>query len=276
MYKILIITNTHYDESIEDKLLKKRFESDGHLVDLKWINYDSKLDEFYDIIIRRNSWIEEETDINKYKKYNTKLINRLKNKEKAINIVGLDGIGKSYLKDFYYKGLDVIPTTDILSDALKWNCDEFVLKLRDSYGSGIGQLFVNKKELEQKYNSEYLIQPKLNFKSEIQAYFINDELMYTYEYSPSKWPNYPTPKLINLSSNEKRKAEGFADLSSVKIGMKRIDFLRLFDDSLILLEIEDNSPYMNIDMLPKELQHKVLDYYVNGIYQHIERALLKK
>lgn len=48
--------------------------------------------------------------------------------------------------------------------------------------------------------------------------------------------------------------------------MKRIDFLRLEDDSLILMEIEDNSPHMSIEKLNEKLKSKVLDYYVNGIY----------
>ncbi len=93
--------------------------------------------------------------------------------------------------------------------------------------------------------------------------------MYAYEYTPSKYPNYPTPRLIKLTQEERKIAEKFSDISDIKIGMKRVDFLRLEDNSLLLLEIEDNSPHMNIEMLDEKTRTEVLDYYVKGIYQYI-------
>ncbi len=118
-YKILILSNLSLDEHLEDIYLKKRFEKDGNIVEFKWLDYDSNLDDYYDLIIRRDTWIEETEDMEYYKQLNQKLINRLKNDQKVINLIGLDGNGKSYLKDLYYKNMNVIPTTDILQDALK-------------------------------------------------------------------------------------------------------------------------------------------------------------
>lgn len=269
-YKILILSNNKNEEHIEDIYLKNRFEEDGNLVDFKWIDYDSNLDNEYDIIIRRNTWIEESQDMEYYKKLNKALINRLRDNQKVINLIGLDGTGKSYLKDLYYKGLNVIPTTDILKDAFKWDCDSYVLKLKDSFGSGLGQILVDKEKLLSIYSNNYLIQPKLKFISEVQTYFINNKLMYAYEYTPSKYPNYPKPKLIKLTQEEIKFAEMFSNISDIKIGMKRIDFLRLEDNSLILLEIEDNSPHMNIEILDEKNRNKILNYYVNGIYNYIK------
>lgn len=270
-YKILILSNNKNEEHIEDVYLKNRFEKDGNFVDFKWIDYNSNLDNKYDVIIRRNTWIEKSQDMEYYKKMNKALINRLRNNQNVINLIGLDGTGKSYLKDLYYKGLTVIPTTDILEDAFKWDCDRYVLKLKDSFGSGLGQILVNKEKLLNIYNSNYLIQPKLKFISEVQAYFINNKLMYAYEYIPSKYPNYPKPKLIKLTQKEIKIAEMFSNISDIKIGMKRIDFLRLEDNSLILLEIEDNSPHMNIEILDEKNRSKILNYYVKGIYNYIKK-----
>ena len=269
-YKILILSNSENEEMIEDLLLKKRFEQDGNNVDIMWIDYNNKLDSNYDLIIRRNTWVEKGKDTQYYKKKNTELINRLKNNKKTINLIGLDGLGKNYLKELYYKNMNVIPTTDILEDALKWNCDNYVLKLKDSFGSGIGQVFVGKEQIKEKFNDNFLIQPRLEFKSEVQTYFINNKLMYVFEYTPSKYPNYPKPKLINLTNEEKELADEISKISDIKIGMKRIDFLRLKDNSLILLEIEDNSPHMNIEILDKDMQENVLDFYVKGIYDYIQ------
>lgn len=268
-YKILILSNLNIDEHLEDIYLKKRFEKDGNIVDFRWIDYDSNLDDYYDLIIRRDTWIEETKDMEYYKQLNQKLINRLKNNKRVINLIGLDGNGKNYLKDLYYKNMKVIPTTDILQDALKWDTDNYVLKLKDSFGSGLGKLFVKREELVSRFNDKFLVQPKLKFKSEVQVYFINNKLMYAYEYTPSKYPNYPTPRLIKLTQEEEKLAEEFSNVSDIKIGMKRVDFLRLEDNSLLLLEIEDNSPHMNIEELDEKTRIEVLDYYVNGIYQYI-------
>lgn len=269
-YKILILSNSENEEMIEDLLLKKRFEQDGNNVDIMWIDYNNKLDSNYDLIIRRNTWVEKGKDTQYYKKKNTELINRLKNNKKTINLIGLDGLGKNYLKELYYKNMNVIPTTDILEDALKWNCDNYVLKLKDSFGSGIGQVFVGKEQIKEKFNDNFLIQPRLEFKSEVQTYFINNKLMYVFEYTPSKYPNYPEPKLIDLTNKEKELANEISNISDIKVGMKRVDFLRLKDNSLVLLEVEDNSPHMNIEILDKDMQDNVLDFYVKGIYDYIQ------
>ena len=274
-YNILILSNLNNIESKEDILLKDRFEKDSNKVDIMWIDYDEKLDSNYDLIIRRDTWIENENDTIYYKQKNSELIKRLVTSLKTINLIGLDGRGKEYLKDLYYKNMTVIPTTDILEDALKWNSSDYVLKVKDSFGSGICQKFVSKEELPKNFNDKFLIQPKLKFKSEVQVYFINNRLMYAYEYTPSKYPDYPEPKLINLTEEEILLAKEFADISDIKFGMKRIDFLRLLDDSLILLEIEDNSPHMNIDILDEELRNEVLDFYVNGIYEYLQNIKMK-
>lgn len=94
--------------------------------------------------------------------------------------------------------------------------------------------------------------------------------MYAYEYTPSKYPNYPKPKLIKLMPEEIKIAEMFSNISNIRIGMKRVDFLRLEDNSLLLLEIEDNSPHMNIEILDESIRNKVLNYYVKGVYSYIK------
>ncbi len=146
-----------------------------------------------------------------------------------------------------------------------------MLKDIDSFGSGIGQKFVKKEDLEKEFKKGYLLQPKLKFKSEIQCYFIGNKLMYVYEYTPSKYPNYPKPKLITLNEKDKKLAEQFADISNLKVGFQRIDFLKLENDELILLEIEDNSPHMNLEKLDIALRKNVLNEYKRNIYQFLNK-----
>lgn len=90
--------------------------------------------------------------------------------------------------------------------------------------------------------------------------------MYVYEYTPSKYPNYPEPKLITLNEQDKKLAEQFANISNLKVGFQKIDFLKLENDELILLEIEDNSPHMNLEKLNRIFRKDILNEYKKNIY----------
>lgn len=271
-YKILILSNPNNYEYIEDKYIANAFREEGHLVDLLWVDYDEKLDTQYDVIIRRNTWVEDEKDTYNYKIKNEILKERLiKKKIKTVNLEGLDGKGKQYLCELFNNGKKVIPIIDNLKDIDKLPySEEYVLKDNDSFGSGLGQRIVKKDEIKTEFKVGDLIQPKLEFKSEVQCYFIGDKLMYVYEYTPSKYPNYPTPKLIVLNQKEKELACEFARISNLKVGFQRIDFLRLKNDDLILLEIEDNSPHMNLEILTDSFRKDVLKEYKKNIYKYIK------
>ena len=168
-------------------------------------------------------------------------------------------------------GHKVIPTVDSLEKVKELpKVEEYVLKDNDSFGSGIGQKIVKSNELRKEYKQGQVIQPKLTFKAEVQCYFIGDRLMYVYEYIPSKYPNYPIPNLITLNENERKLANDFATLTNLSVGFQRIDFLRLEDDSLILLEIEDNSPHMNLEELSENYRDIVLEEYKKNLYKYLE------
>lgn len=271
--KILILSNPSNEEFAEDVYLATSFREDGHLVTMLWVDYDENLDDQFDIIIRRNTWVEDEKETNYYRLKNNKMKKRLKEKNiKTVNLEGLDGQGKSYLCKLFKEGRKVVPTIDRIEDITKINeTEEYVLKDNNSFGSGIGQKFVKKEDLKKEFKEGYLIQPKLNFKSEIQCYFVANKLMYVYEYTPSKYPNYPEPKLITLNEQDKKLAEQFADISNLKVGFQRIDFLKLENNDLVLLEIEDNSPHMNLEKLDKTLRKNVLNEYKKNIYDFLKK-----
>ena len=271
-YQILVLSNPDNEEYIEDLYVADSFREDGHLVDVLWINYDEKLDSKYDVIIRRNTWVEDEKDTYNYKIKDKILKERLIKKNiKTVNLEGLDDKGKGYLCELFKKGKKVIPTIDNLDelDKLPYS-KEYVLKDSNSFGSGLGQRVVRAEDLQRKFKKGDLIQPKLNFISEVEFYFVGDQLMYIYEFIPSKYPDYPTPKLIDVTEEEKELAYEFAKISNLKIGFQRIDFLRLENDELILLEIEDNSPHMNLEELTSTFRKNVLDEYKENVYQYIK------
>ena len=240
-YKILILSNAENEEHIEDKYLAESLKKDGNIVDISWIDYDEKLDEKYDVIIRRNTWVDK--------------------LEKTMK----------YLIDFIKKGYPVIPTFYNVDDALtKTDCDEYILKMEDSYGSGLGQMVVEREKIKEIFKHGYLIQPKLKFKSEIQNYFVGNKLMYVFEYIPSKYPNYPDPISIKLNNKQKDIVCSIAKETGLKVGFQRIDFLKLENDDLLLLEIEDNSPHMSLEELNENYRNIVLEEYKNNLYKYLE------
>ena len=271
-YNILILSNKDNEEFTEDTYIAEAFRKDGHYVELLWVDYDESLDSKFDIIIRRNTWVEDDKQIDNYNINNNLLEERLIKKNiKTVNLVGLDGEGKEYLCKLYKQGKKVIPSADNIKDAKEFNnYSEYVLKQINSFGSGIGQKIIKKENLDKEFKQGYLIQPKIKFKSEVQCYFVADKLMYVYEYTPSKYPNYPEPHLITLSKEQEKLAYEFSKESNLKVGFQRIDFLRLENDEFLLLEIEDNSPHMNLEKLDKEFRNKVLDEYKKNIYEYLD------
>ncbi len=109
----------------------------------------------------------------------------------------------------------------------------------------------------------------MNFKAEVQCYYVGQKLMYSFEYTPSKFPHYPEPQLIELTSDEKLLADKYAQYSNLIHGFQRIDFLRLEDDTLMLMEIEDHAAFMNLHRLPPALLQDVLQEYKQNIYEYL-------
>ena len=272
-YNILILSNPDDIYAKEDEMLAESFEKDGQNVLMQWVDYNEELDEEFDIVLRRDTWVQEESQVPKYEKYTNILKQRIKDKKiKKVNFYEVDSEGKRYLINYYKKGLPVIPSTDNLEEAQNFKeCNEFVLKPINSFGSAIGQKIIKNEELQNQFTEGTLIQPKMKFKSEVQCYFVEDELMYTFEFVPSKYPDYPDPLVIELKDKELDVVNKFVKETNVKVGFQRIDFLRLENDDLVLLEIEATAPFMDLVMLEEDLRTKVIDRYKKSIYDYLER-----
>ena len=271
-YNILILSNLDSVYAKEDELIAESFKKDGHTVLIKWIDYNEELDDKFDIVLMRDIWVENEQDIPKYQKYNNLLKMRLKTKPiKKVNFYEVDSEGKMYLIDYYKKGLPVIPSTDNLKEFEKINnCDTFIIKPIKSCNSAFGQKIINKFDLEKEFKNGLLIQPKIKFKSEVQCYFVANELIYTLEFIPSKYPDYPPPLVTQLTENEKELVYKFIAETNVTVGFQRLDFLRLENNDLMLLEIEATTPFMALMMIEENLRNKVIDKYKQNIYKYIK------
>lgn len=267
--KILIVTDIDNSGLKEDCFIAKSFIYDGHHVTITRQDYDEKLDELYDIILIRNIWHFDSYNYGKYKNNMIKLRERLKEKNvPTINLFGkFDDSGKLYLKELYDRGYPVIPTSTSISTFEEYNdADEFLLKPLNGY-EGYGIIETKKKDIKETYN--YIIQPKIQFEKEVEFYFLNKHFQFVLEFVPSKKPIYPIPNLYNYTEEELKIAQDFANLCDDNfVGVQRIDFLKTIEGKLLLLEIGDSSPYLNLNSLDEETRDKFLKNYKEMTYNY--------
>lgn len=266
--KILVITNTSNEEIEEDIWIADTFAKDSNKVAIVNMDYPEELDNIYNVFIRRNTWYSDESKVSSYYKQSKELAKRLKNKNLClINFNGqFDGKGKKYLCDLYDKNYPVVPTVDSISKVNKLTqSNYYILKPINSY-DGVGQIKLEKEKIEQRFNEDYVIQPFLDFVSEVQFYFIGTKFEYALEFKPSKVPIYPDAEIYSYTQEELEIAKSFAELNKNLCGIQRIDFMKLADGTLLLLEIEDTAPYLDLDRVSKEQRDKFLKDYKNMVY----------
>ena len=171
-----------------------------------------------------------------------------------------------YLK----KGYQVIPSINRIEDiGLLNNLDKYILKLEKSY-DGIGQIVVDKKDLKQKFSDSYIIQPFMKFNSEVQFYYIKDKFEYALEFTPSKIPIYPKATEYVYTDKELEIANMFAKLNENYYGIQRIDFIKLENGTLLLTEIEDIAPYLDLDCVSDKIKNKFIKDYKDMVYEYIQ------
>ncbi len=274
--KILMISNIDSDDKLEDLWLARAFQKEGHKVAIVDKNYDENLEALFDIFLLRNTWDTDATEeiIKKRSDFRKRVINK---NLPRINFDGkYDGTDKEYLVKLYKSGYPVIPTINKLKDLeLFKEYNKFMLKLKNSY-DGIGQIIVDRQELEKKFNDSYIIQPYMKFQSEVQFYYIKDKFEYALEFSPSKVPIYPEAKQYLPNKIELELSNKFSSLNGDYYGIQRIDFIKLFDGTLLLTEIEDIAPYLDLDCVDQVLKDKFINDYKNMVYEYMEKFMKGK
>lgn len=239
------------------------------------IDFDEKLDDIYDVFIRRSTWVEDELGYKENDIKIQKVIDRLKTKKKLIYNFGgvFDSKGKEYLYDLYKQGYLVIPTAKFYKEITDWNCTKMRVKPLYSY-DGFGQIIVDRNQIKKYFNKNYLIQPNMKFDSEIQFYFVDKKFQYALEFIPSKVPVYPIPKLYSVKDDEIEMAKNFIKMNTLKYGVERIDFIKTSDNKLLLLEIEDCNPYLDLEDLmdiDKNLVDSFLETYKKSVYDFYKK-----
>ncbi len=273
--RIGILTNFKECCTEEDYIIAKSFAEDGHKVDLLDFPVEFEFENIYDLFILKNAWDLNENTYKNYFDELDKFTNKLK-KTRCKIVSSLDGLlnfdkyGKKYLVDLFKQGYNVVPTINNIKDIDKLPVvEEYINKPYVAY-DGFDMKIIKKNELKNlKLNNEVL-QPKLDFISEVQLYFINDKFQYALEYTPSKWPNYPTPHEFIPSKKYVDEAIKVIRLNNASCSLNRVDFLRLNQDQMIILEFADSNPNMSLPLLSKKTLSEFLKNFKQAVYKYMD------
>lgn len=278
--KILIMTN-FCDDYPEDILLAQEFMKDGHEVALTGIDFSEKLDDIYDLFLKKCTWTETASNAKKYMTDSLRTRERLTKKGLLLHnpLDGkFDSKGKIYLYDLYKLGFPVIPTAKFLQEVEKMTCAKFRIKALSGY-SGFGQKIVNKLEAIEAIKNGCLVQENIDFVSEVQFYYIDNVLQYVLEFTPSKIPIYPIPALYKATKSEIKTSDSFIKENTLSCGLQRVDFIKTKSGQLLLLEVEDSNPFcdlcdvMNID---PNLGKSFLQNYKKSVYDFYHKNTKNK
>ena len=65
-------------------------------------------------------------------------------------------------------------------------------------------------------------------------------------------------------------ANQFAKLNGDYYGIQRIDFIKQSDGNLLLTEIEDIAPYLDLDCVDEKTKNQFILDYKNMVYDYME------
>ena len=178
-----------------------------------------------------------------------------------------DMAGKQYLLDLTSAGYPVIPTVERIEHLDRLPAAEsYAVKPGDGADS-IGLEFLARHQLSEATTGNRLIQPRIDFEYEVSFYFVDHEFQYAL-YAPDpqrRWDLEPYAQ----TRADLEFARRFVEWNTLEHGIQRIDACRTRDGDLLLVELEDLNPYLSLDRLSQDKQHRGL----NAISASLRRVL---
>ncbi|NCN86491.1 hypothetical protein GW932_01550 [archaeon] len=269
MKNILILTN-FTNEQKEDEFLADYLKNyfDVRLVDFSSIE---KYENDSDLIIIRNTWPDSEDESENYHFQKAEFLKRAE--KKNLNLYNslkahCDRRGKEYLVKLYKENYLVIPSFDSFENVEHY--EKFLVKPKYGFSSfGIEETSLD--DLKNVDFNKNFVQPKMKFKGELSFYCIDEDIVYALFFEGSKEKTWAKPIVWKLKKTERELVRKFLKWNGLKHGLCRVDFLVLEDDSLLLLEIEDDSPYLSFE----EIDDKLVYRFLNRLKDSIESELNK-
>ncbi len=153
---------------------------------------------------------------------------------------------KAYLVELFDAGLQVIPSALTLRawNALPLTDSEYLAKPvggADSDGLVVGE----KDPPEELFDGSMLVQPRLTIAYEISFYFLNGIYQYGLRSTTKRWEMEPWEP----SEEQLAVAQTFVGWNTMSVGIQRVDFLVTPAGEMLLTEVEDLNPYLNLHSL---------------------------
>lgn len=176
----------------------------------------------------------------------------------------------------YNAGYSVVPTVNNILELDKLgNHETFLIKPINGYAS-YGIIESDKNSISNYWNENYVIQPKLNFDSEVQFYFIGNKYEFAQIFTPKKLLSHENAFFYMPTIEEIKLAELFAKLNGESFnGVQRIDFLKM-NNKLLLSELEDDSPYMAIEALSDDKRQEFINDFKKMVYEYYNKLNKEK
>ena len=272
---ILLLTNYGHKPLIneieaEDVFLADYLQKHFHVILAHPLDCQ-KIESSVDAIIIRNIWPQFV-----YEKEFRKMLKRFRKKKlRTYNpLTGKGDLkGKDHLVTLFKKGFPVIPTVDSIKeiDLLPKTKSYFVKPKNTCDAIGAGKF--SKNQLKRKRLGNHIIQPYVDFQYELSFYVIDGKIVHTIS-TPNKLKSIQenvsyktTPYQPNNS--EKRIIQSFIKWNSLEFGLQRFDACMTKDNKLLLMEIEDICPYLNLRKYDKKVREQFLQTLVKSIKKNV-------
>lgn len=164
-----------------------------------------------------------------------------------------DMAGKQYLVDLTKAQYPVIPTIADPADFDRLpDVPEYITK--PMFGAdSVGMRTLSRQDAAQVPVGD-LIQPKVDFIYEVSFHFVDRTFHYAL-YAPDperRWDLVPyIPTQADLAFAQK-----FVDWNSLNHGIQRIDACRTKEGELLLVELEDNNPYLSLSLVDADTRER--------------------
>ena len=175
---------------------------------------------------------------------------------------------KTYLARLMQDGLPVIPTVLDKADAGKLGkTARYLIKPLDGCGSeGIQKL--DAAELATADLAGHVLQPLIEIARELSFFFIDDAFVYALRTKTSRWDM----EVWAPSAAEIAFATKFVEWNKMPYGLQRIDVALQADGKMLLLEIEDFSPFLSLQMLSPGLRAHVIETLAKSVLRAARKS----
>lgn len=263
---ILLLTNLSNEAPDEDEFLSNYLRNYFDVLVSHPLECEP-LEDKADLILIRNIWPTFDYE-SRWKKAASRWI-----KKKLITYNPLNGLGdmrgKDYLVELYKKGFPVIPSINELKNLKNLpQTEEFFIKPKNR-GDAVGTERISEDKLLKKKLKDYIIQPYVEFSEEVSFHFIDGKLAYAFT-TKRKVGDY-VPKEYAPTNEEIRFAKKFVCWNTLSYGEQRIDACRTKDGNLLLVEVEDWAPYLDLLNISKKTREKMLKMLIGSIKDKLSK-----